>query len=114
MKKLTIDYATAWLMGVDPASTGKQLCRKRREHHLTQEMLSEIFFEAGDSASRNTISAWETGKKLPTLSHVVFLAILYDCTIDELVISYRRSRESDDGDQLVPVYYKYLLMIKCM
>lgn len=103
-KKITINYATAWLMGIDPVTTGKQLRSMRRAHHLTQEYLSELFEAGGDSASRNAISTWETGKKLPSLTHIVFLAELYGCKLDELVITYRRSRENDDRDQPV-IYY---------
>ena len=43
MKKPTINYATAWLMGIDLIATGKQLKAKRRSHSLTQEELSECF-----------------------------------------------------------------------
>lgn len=110
MKKLTINYETAWLMGIDPVATGKQLLSMRRVHHLTQDALSELFEEGGDSASKNAISTWETGKKLPSLTHVVFLAELYDCTLDELVITYRRSLEDDDRDQPVPYHFKYCLL----
>lgn len=102
-KKITINYAHAWLMGIDPVATGKQLRSKRREFNLSQENLSEVFFEAGDSASRNAISTWETGKKLPTLAHMVFLAELFDCTLDELVLSYRRSRDDEARDLPVPL-----------
>lgn len=103
MKKLTINYATAWLMGIDLITTGKQLKAQRLAHSLTQEDLSELFEQGGDSASRAIISMWENGKKLPSLPHVVFLAELYGCSLDELVISYRRSREADDRDQPVPL-----------
>lgn len=41
---------------------------------------------------------WESGKKLPTLSHLVFLRELYGCTLDELICTYRQSaREAADG-----------------
>ncbi len=92
MKNVTINYATSWLMGIDPIATGSQLKKLRRDHNITQEGLSELFEQGGDSASRVIISMWENGKKLPTLSHIVFLAELYGCALDELVISYRRSR----------------------
>lgn len=107
MKKPTINYATAWLMGIDLIATGKQLREKRQSHSLTQEELSECFERGGDSASRAIISMWENGKKLPSLSHMVFLAELYGCSLDELVISYRRSQEADDGDQPVPFLFPY-------
>lgn len=106
MKNVTINYAKSWLMGIDPIATGKQLKKLRREHDITQEFLSELFERCGDSASRVIISMWETGKKLPSLSHMVFLSELYGCSMDELVISFRRSKEAGDDDQLVPLLYK--------
>lgn len=99
---ISITYADA-RPGVDPKATGCQLKKRRLANYLTQEQLSGLFEEGGDPVSRNTISMWETGRKKPTLSHVVFLAELYNCTLDELVISYRRSREDDGCDQLVPL-----------
>lgn len=98
--KLTVNYATAWLMGVDPAATGARLKQYRNANHLTQEGLSGILTDGGDPASRVSISMWESGKKLPTLSHLVFLRELYGCTLDELICTYRQSaREAADGDQ---------------
>lgn len=100
--KLTVNYATAWLMGVDPAATGARLKQYRNANHLTQEGLSGILTDGGDPASRVSISMWESGKKLPTLSHLVFLRELYGCTLDELICTYRQSaREAADGDQPV-------------
>ena len=104
MKSLTVKGRDSWLMGFDPVATGRQLKRKRLEHDLTQSRLSELFEACGEQASRNTISCWESGRKYITLSHVVFLAELYNCTLDELVLSYRRSRESEDRDQPVPCF----------
>ena len=75
--KLTVNYATAWLMGVDPAATGARLKQYRNANHLTQEGLSGILTDGGDPASRVSISMWESGKKLPTLSHLVFLRELH-------------------------------------
>lgn len=102
---VSINYARAWLMGIDPIATGQQLKKQRRAHHLTQEQLSELFEQAGDSLSRVSISIHENGKKMPSLDHVVFLAELYGCSLDELVISYRRSREPDSRDQPVPLIF---------
>ena len=65
MKKPTINYATAWLMGIDLIATGKQLKAKRRSHSLTQEELSECFEQGGDSASRAVISMWENARNCP-------------------------------------------------
>ena len=101
MKKstITINPKTAWLMGVDPVATGVRLQNKRTEFSLTRERLSGLF---GSSASPQAIYKWETGKSTPTLSRLVILACLYDCSLDELVVTYQRSRESAERDQLVP------------
>lgn len=104
MKKstITINPKTAWLMGVDPVATGVRLQNKRTEFSLTRERLSGLFDEVGSSASLQAIYKWETGKSTPTLSRLVILACLYDCSLDELVVTYQRSRESAERDQLVP------------
>ncbi len=104
MKKstITINPKTAWLMGVDPVATGVRLQNKRTEFSLTRERLSGLFDEVGSSASPQAIYKWETGKSTPTLSRLVILACLYDCSLDELVVTYQRSRESAERDQLVP------------
>lgn len=105
--KLTVDYATAWLMGIDPVATGAQLKQHRIANNLTQEELSGILADGGDPASRVSISMWESGKKLPSLSHLVFLRELYGCTLDELICTYRQSeREAGDGDQ--PVVFSFI------
>ena len=94
----TIDYATAWRMGIDLVATGRQLKLHRLANHFTQEDLSDFFDQVGDSASRVIISMWENGKKLPTLSHVVLLAQLYRCPVDELVITFMRSEREAEGE----------------
>lgn len=78
MKNISINYAKAWFIGIDPTATGCHLKKLSQAHHLTQEYLSELFEQDGDSASRGIISMWENGKKLSNLSHIVFLAELYD------------------------------------
>lgn len=108
MNDFIIDYvcnhASDW--GIDPVATGRQLKKHRCQNNFTQEDLSELFNDCHDgTASRVIISMWENGNKLPTLSHIMFLAELYGCTLDELVVSYRRSheRELEDRDQPVPL-----------
>lgn len=103
MKNISINYAKALFIGIDHTATGCQLKKLSQAHHLAQEYLSELFEQGGDSASKGIISMWENGKKLSNLSHIVFLAELYDCAFGELVISYRRSREDDERDQPVPL-----------
>lgn len=104
MKKstITINPKTAWLMGVDPVATGEKLQTKRTGFNLTREGLSVLLEEAGESVSAQAIYKWEKGKSLPTLSHLTVLTGLYGCNLDELVVTFQRSRESAERDQPVP------------
>ena len=96
-----------WEAGTDLIATGKQLRKFRLRNHFTQESLSDVICKGCDySASKNAISTWETGKKLLSMAHAVFLSELYGCRIDDLVISYRRSREGAERDQIVPLLNK--------
>ena len=115
MKELTISRTHAWLMGPDPVATGQQLRVMRRAHHLTQEQLSELFEEGGSSVSRNAISAWESGKRTPSLEHIVFLAELYVCPLDELVISFRRARQRCGEERVTDSssFFGYFSEIPC-
>lgn len=106
-QKVTTTAARAWIVEVDLKATGAQLRRKRQDHHFTQEMLSTRFTEGYDSASRETISLWENGWKLPSITHLGFLKKLYNCTLDELVVFNCRLADGED-DQPVPLI-KYLM-----
>lgn len=85
-------------------ATGEQFYQHRRKANLTQENLAELL-----DVSRVIISTWESGRKMPSWKHMVNLAKLYGCTLDELVVSYQRSqeRELEDRDQPVPLVNEY-------
>ena len=101
-KKLRVDRANAWRMGIDLVATGAQLKKYRILNDLTQEELSGLFEEGYDSVSRVSISLWENGKKLPSLPHLMFLRNLYSSKLDELVCGFQTSdKEAGDGDQPV-------------
>ena len=101
-------YAADW--EIDSRATGERLFSYRRKNNLTQEDLSGLFVSCRKSASRVVISKWENGSKTPSLLHLVFLARLYGCTLDELVVIRQCSREHDDRDQLVPLE-KYIFFV---
>lgn len=83
---------------VNRRATGEQLYQYRRKANFTQEYLAELL-----DVSRVIISTWESGRKMPSWTHMVNLAKLYGCSLDELVVTYQRSRERDDRDQPVPL-----------
>jgi transcriptional regulator with XRE-family HTH domain len=88
----------------DPYATGARLRKMRKSRNLTLSDLADHYLAMqGYQISVNSLQAWEVGKKIPSISHLLMLATFYQCTLDELVVSRRRSPDGDDGDQLVPL-----------
>lgn len=98
MELNSFDRYSAWKMGIDPVATGEAWNRKRKEMQLSQDALSLIFEEADMSMSKAAISAVENGKHSPSIHHAFFFAELCGCLVEDLVVTYRRSREADDRD----------------
>lgn len=99
----------AWKMAIDPIATGKAWRHKRRELSLSQDDLALIFAlaEMDVAMSKSAISAVENGKHTPSIHHAFFFAELCGCPVEELVVTYRRSREADGRDQLPPLIILY-------
>ncbi len=79
----------SWRDGIDPVSTGLNLKCLRRIHGLTQEGLSEAMGKLGVDVTVITISNWENGHWLPSTEALKALSVLYNCKIDDLLITYR-------------------------
>ena len=63
--------------------TGKLLKQLREENHLKVSDLRDFFgFDYP-----NAIYDWEKGLKLPNISNLIALSILYEVSIDELLLS---------------------------
>ena len=88
----------AWRWCADSAAVGRRLCSLRKECSLTQQMLSDIICaNCAETASVNTISSWERGKKLPSLVHLMFLQGLYGVSLDVLLPSYAQTSDEDSA-----------------
>lgn len=89
--------------GMDLVLTGAKLRKFRRDHNLSQDALVDRLWDKEVQISKNSVSSWETGKKRPSVDHLLALRDLYGCSLDELVVSRQQSRDADDRDQLVPL-----------
>lgn len=58
----------------------ENLQMQRKKHNLSQEELAEKC-----NISRQAVAKWESGETIPSIDRLVFLADLYDITLDELV-----------------------------
>lgn len=75
---------------------GENLQRLRKENKITQEALAEKC-----KVSRQAIAKWENNESIPTVDKLIYLADLYEVSLDELV---GRSEDFQYG-----LFKKYLL-----
>lgn len=59
---------------------GEKLKEGRKQNNLTQEQVSEKLH-----ISRQTISNWETGNRLPDIVNIIVLSDLYNMSLDNLL-----------------------------
>lgn len=52
----------------------------RKERGLTQKQLSEMIM-----VNQSTVAMWETGKSLPRSNHLIRVAQVLECSVDELL-----------------------------
>ena len=97
----------------------------RKQKLLSQEDLAEKC-----QVSRQAIAKWESGESVPTIEKLIYLANLYDVTLDELVgciviDKYARVKEYikifaakdipvDEDDDISAIVVRYLLFTERM
>lgn len=59
---------------------GKNIVKYRQKNQLSQEQLAEAL-----NISRQSISKWETGEKLPSIDNLISLSGLLNISLDELI-----------------------------
>lgn len=70
------------LRGIDMVKTGENIRRLMDETGYTTKILQDIF----GFATRSAFYKWFDGRALPTIDHLVILAQLFNCTIDDILI----------------------------
>lgn len=78
--------------------------RKRRKNGIQQCRKAAGFKTAADLSKQteipqNTIESWEQGFSFPRPEQIVFLADLFDCSIDALYGRVPRTKVSDSGQE---------------
>lgn len=59
---------------------GENLQRLRKKNEITQEVLAEKC-----KVSRQAVAKWENNESVPTVEKLIYLADLYEVSLDELV-----------------------------
>lgn len=71
---------------------GKRLCGLRKQNHMTQQVLSERL-----RVTKATVSAYETGARLPSLDVLIKIAYIFHVSTDYLLGISDKSQLSVDG-----------------
>jgi transcriptional regulator with XRE-family HTH domain len=68
---------------INMEQTGKQIAELRKNANLTVNDIKEALA----LTTVNAVYKWQRGQTLPTLDNLVALAALFDCTINDIVIT---------------------------
>lgn len=78
------------------------LRKQRTKASLSQEGLAEIM-----SVSRQTISKWENGDTYPSTKHILMLAKILDCSMDNLIDHDHANSEDQELAKLAQIAPKH-------
>lgn len=67
------------------ATIGENLRNRRKELGFTQEKLSAVMNNQNRSTTRETISAWESSARIPSVDNLIDLCNALDCDMDYLL-----------------------------
>ena len=67
---------------------GKFISKLRKENNMTQHVLAEKL-----NVTDRTISNWETGRRLPDISILKELSVIFSVTIDEIIYGKKLEKE---------------------
>ena len=70
------------LPAIDMTATGANIARMRRQAGLSVQSLQEIF----GFSTPQAIYKWQRGSTLPTLDNMLILSIVFNTTIDAIII----------------------------
>ena len=67
---------------------GKFISKLRKENNMTQHVLAEKL-----NVTDRTISNWETGRRLPDISILKEISVIFSVTIDEIIYGKKIEKE---------------------
>lgn len=71
---------------------GNRLAELRKQHHMTQQTLSERL-----NVTKATVSSYETGVRLPSYDVLIKISYIYHVSIDYLLGVEKNNQLSVDG-----------------
>lgn len=67
---------------IDMAATGANIARMRQQAGLSVQALQEIF----GFSTPQAIYKWQRGSALPTLDNMLILSVVFNTTIDKIIV----------------------------
>lgn len=99
---------------IDPAATGRNILRLRKEKGLTVKDLQKWFcFDAP-----RVIYKWQKGETLPSVDNLFALSILFDVPMEQILVAKRHEATLIYGQQSQPdagiaVFCCYSIVAAC-
>lgn len=79
---------------IDPAATGRNILRLRRERGLSVRDLQEWF----DFGEPRAIYKWQSGQTLPTIDNLYALSVLLAVPMDSIIVGRNTAEPSVSAD----------------
>ena len=70
---------------IDMTATGRNIERLRKRAGLTVKDMQDVF----GFSTPQAIYKWQRGTAMPTLDNLVVLAVIFNATIDEIIVCER-------------------------
>lgn len=78
------------VLDINVAATGRRIKETRLAHKVKVTELQEHF----GFTNPNTIYKWEKGECLPSMGNMLGLAKFYECSMEDLLVSYGDAEDS--------------------
>ncbi len=89
---------------INTVATGKRIKELRKEHNLkVREIMEALGLE-----SEQAIYKWQRGDSVPTIENLVALSMLFDCTMDDIVVA-SHGRDEEGESPLLPINGMFFL-----
>lgn len=77
---------------IDMEKTGKVLSQKFMEKKMSYTEVASLL-----GVSISTVSYWMNGKKLPSLSHIMEIVQILDCTVEDIILLKQKNGDAKYG-----------------
>ena len=83
---------------MNPKKTGEYILKKRKDKKITQQELAELL-----NVTNKAISRWETGEGYPDISLLPQLAVILNCSTDDILAGEDTEKKKEKPKKCIPL-----------